>query len=194
MNILQIDQNLLVWLNGLLVGKSAVLDFVVKSIAVYAIYFILPVGLLFLWFSAPKRHETLGLALGTCLLAWFVLTKLIFSKIWFRPRPDLGLIGIKELVFHRPDYSFPSDHATALFAVAISLYFFGWKKAGHWFLAFAIIVSVARVAVGVHFPLDILGGIASALIMVLIVWAFKKPIVRYIYKPVESVLKKVRLA
>ena len=194
MDILQIDQNILEWLNGFLVGRSSVLDFIIKTLAVAAVYVILPLGLLYLWFYFKNKREATFLAFVACIFSWFVLTKLIIANLWFRPRPDLGLVGAKELVFHRPDYSFPSDHATAIFAVAFGLYAFGFKRAGHWFLLGAIIVSIARVAIGVHFPLDILGGVVSALVGLAIINLFKRYILRYLYKPIVFVLSKARLA
>lgn len=193
MNILNFDNNLLVAINHTLIGHYSILDSILEAIASYTVY-VLPVLLLALWFITPKKREVLFLAFFSAFLAWLVITKSIVPHIWLRARPDLALLGVKEVIFHRPDYSFPSDHATLLFGLSFGLFAFGWKRAGWWFLAFAIIVSVARVAVGVHFPLDILGGIASAAIGVWIVYLLKKPILAYIYKPIVWVLSKIKLA
>jgi len=192
-NILEVDQKALLAVHDFLIGRNNFLDKVVLALAEYAIY-LLPVVLLILWFMAKKQREALFLAFINCLFSWFILTKLIISNLWFRPRPNLAILNIKEVIFHRPDYSFPSDHATALFALTFGLYLFGYKKAGHWFLALAILVSAARVGVGVHYPFDILGGIISAGIGTIIIYLAKKPILEYIYKPVVAILKKVRLA
>ncbi len=193
MNILNFDNNLLVSINHALIGHYSILDSILEAIASYTVY-VLPVLLLALWFIAPKKREALFLAFFAAFLAWLIITKLIVPSIWLRARPDLALLGVKEVIFHRPSYSFPSDHATLLFGLSFGLFAFDWKKAGWWFLAFAIVVSLARVAVGVHFPLDILGGIASAAIGVWIVNLLKKPILAYIYKPIVWVLKKIKLA
>lgn len=176
-----------------LIGRSLVLDQVVKYLAEYSIY-VVPVILLILWFTAKKQREALALAFFGAVLSWLFLTKLVVSNIWFRPRPDLGILNIKEVLFHRPDYSFPSDHATALFALTFGLYVFGYKKVANWFLLLSILVCVSRIAVGVHYPLDILGGIVSAAVGTLIIYLLKKPILKFIYQPIVFVLKKVRLA
>lgn len=193
MNILDLDNNLLIDINGALIGQSSALDSVFKAIATYTVY-VLPVLLVALWFLYPKKREALFLAFFGAFLAWLVITKLIVPSIWMRARPDLALMGVKEVIFHRPSYSFPSDHATLLFGLSFGLFAFDWKKAGWWFLLFAVIVSISRIAVGVHFPLDILGGIASAAIGVWIVSLLKQSVLRYIYKPIVWVLKKIKLA
>lgn len=193
MNILNFDNNLLIAINSGLIGHSAILDATLKGIATYTVY-VLPVLLIALWFLAPKKRESLFLAFFAAFIAWLVITKLIVPSIWMRARPDLALLGVKEVIFHRPSYSFPSDHATLLFGLSFGLFAFDWKKAGGWFLVFAFVVSLARVAVGVHFPLDILGGIVSAAIGVLVVNLLKKQILAYIYKPIVWVLKKIKLA
>jgi len=66
-------------------------------------------------------------------------------------RPDGGL-------FLADGYAFPSGHATFFFALGMSVFFFH-RKSGTWLLLFALMISLARVAGGVHSPIDILGGV-----------------------------------
>jgi undecaprenyl-diphosphatase len=192
-DILATDQNLLLRLNEFLIGRSELLDKVMVFLGVYLVY-ALPIILLYLWFVTKKEQRALAFSFAGLLLSWFVITKNIVPHIWFRPRPELNMIGAKELLFHRPDYSFPSDHATAMFALTFGLYFFGYKKAANWFLVYAIIISVARVSLGVHFPLDIVGGIISGLIGASIIKVLEKPLDKLVWKPMVKFLKKVRLA
>ena len=194
MDILAIDQQVLRWLNNVLIGKSAAADSLFVFLGVYLIY-ALPVIMIALWFVYPPKRVPLTLAFFACLISWLLITKFtIPNYIWFCPRPDPGLIGLKEVFFHRPSYSFPSDHATALFALTFGLYTFGWKRAGGWFLLYALLILIPRVALGIHFPFDIVGGVVSGTAGVLLVYWCKDFLAKKIIKPSEKILKKVRLA
>lgn len=58
-------------------------------------------------------------------------------------------------------YSFPSSHATTHFGMACFIYFTMkpyFKKWGYLFFFWAATVAYGQVYVGVHYPLDVLGG------------------------------------
>ncbi|OGI83045.1 hypothetical protein A3I95_00835 [Candidatus Nomurabacteria bacterium RIFCSPLOWO2_02_FULL_44_12] len=102
-----------------------------------------------------KKKEILK-AFFAGILAWLLaqVLKFLFSL----GRPAEALAGINPLL-SKSDYSFPSGHATFFAALAVSIFFFH-KKAGYLFILFALLIGVARVIAGVHFPVDILGGFA----------------------------------
>lgn len=70
---------------------------------------------------------------------------------------------------HAADASFPSDHATASFAIAVAIFLRkrGW---GTFALVAATLLSVGRVAVGYHFPTDVLAGAALGTAAALLLW------------------------
>ena len=58
-------------------------------------------------------------------------------------------------------YGFPSNHAANSAAVAAAVYFMGYKNLGLIFGFIALLVSLSRVFLGVHYPGDILVGMLS---------------------------------
>ncbi len=71
---------------------------------------------------------------------------------------------------HAADAGFPSDHATASFAIAIAI-FLRKRRWGAFAILAAAILSVGRVAVGYHFPSDVLAGAALGSAAALLLWA-----------------------
>jgi len=68
-----------------------------------------------------------------------------------------------------PDPSFPSKHASFVFALAAASFFIG-RRFGLWMLLLALLTGVSRVYVGVHYPGDILGGfILGSLVSVILI-------------------------
>ncbi|MBB3175962.1 phosphatase PAP2 family protein [Variovorax sp. Sphag1AA] len=108
----------------------------------------------------PLLAAVIALALGA------VACELI-GHFWNRPRPFVLGLGFLHL-HHGPSASFPSSHATAYGAIAFSfLLMAGHRAFGCILLVLAVLVAVARVVVGVHYPMDvlfglILGGLAAS--------------------------------
>lgn len=65
---------------------------------------------------------------------------------------------------HTPESSFPSDHATVMFTLAIALMLASLRKLGLLILLLGTLVGWARVYLGVHFPFDIAGALLVSLI------------------------------
>jgi len=119
------------------------------------------------WESRNARHGVIaaGLAAALALLIAHGIT-----MVWDRPRPYLAHPHEVHL-FIAPsnDASFPSDHATAAFAIAVSILLRS-RRVGLLALAMAIVLAVARVAVGVHYPGDVLGGAVLGTACALLLW------------------------
>jgi membrane-associated phospholipid phosphatase len=77
-----------------------------------------------------------------------------------RARPYTALPAAHVLIARSSDFSFPSDHATAAGAVAVGLLLLHRRRWGIIAAAAAIVMAVARVYVGVHYPGDVLAGLA----------------------------------
>lgn len=182
------DRKIFSFLNGL-IGRSAVSDELIKIIAVYLIYAI-PLFLLIYWFLGNKKTVLRAFISG--VLAWQGFAKLI-GHFYFRPRP-LSVFPSKELIFHRPDYSFPSDHASFLFGVAFAFYLCGEKKISYYLFAVSIIITIGRVIVGFHYPTDILAGAILGILVAWIVWLIRREVDKWVTNPIIFVAKKIKLA
>ncbi len=85
-----------------------------------------------------------------------------------RPRP-WRRYALPEPLVHAPnDPSFPSGHTTMAFAGATVLTYFRPRLAPVFFLL-AAAIGFSRVYVGVHYPLDVLGGAALGCLVGLLV-------------------------
>jgi membrane-associated phospholipid phosphatase len=100
-----------------------------------------------------KKKEIL-MVFFTSGFAWIVARLLkIFIQI---DRPFVKFTDIQAL-FPETGFAFPSGHATFYMALAFSIFFLH-KKVGYYFMFFALLIGLARIMAGVHFPVDILGG------------------------------------
>jgi undecaprenyl-diphosphatase len=87
-----------------------------------------------------------------------------------RMRPyDAGVTHL--LIAPSADYSFPSDHATATFAIAAAFLAHGLRRVGAWLFAAAVLMALSRVFVGTHFLTDVIGGAFTGIIAAAIVRA-----------------------
>ena len=158
-------------------GHIPVVDFVMAFFARYALelYAIL---FLIAWLKLPKadtehRH---ALVVAACAGVVALIVNFIISHIWFRPRPFMALPAgtYTQLIPHGPDASFPSDHASGSFAFAAA----SWGKNEKWIRRsitwLAVIVMVARVYVGVHWPTDVIAGFVVGTLSGRIVWKFSR--------------------
>lgn len=130
------------------------------------------IGLVVLWKlpAARKKHLIIyGILSGVLAL---VIARLA-GLVYFDPRPFV--IGhFTPLVSHSPDNGFPSDHTLLLAAIAAVLWPYSRKGA---VLAgvIAVVVGAARVYVGIHHPVDIIGSIVFAVLAAWLIYRFVMP-------------------
>jgi undecaprenyl-diphosphatase len=120
------------------------------------------------WRQAERSHTRHVLvAAGLSFLLGMALNQFILLFV-HRMRPYDG--GITHLLIARSgDFSFPSDHATATFAVAAAFLLHGMRPLGLGFLAMALLVTFSRVYVGTHYASDVLGGALTGIVAAAVV-------------------------
>ena len=97
---------------------------------------------------------------STASAAWFIAH--LIKWLWPSTRPLAALPDITPLFAPGGANAFPSGHAAFFFALALAVYLVD-RKFGQWLIIGATIISLARVMAGVHWPLDVLGGLALAI-------------------------------
>jgi undecaprenyl-diphosphatase len=131
-------------------------------------------------------------ALASAALA--LLVNRVIAAIWHRPRPFETHPSAHVWGSRSHDPSFPSDHASAAFAIGFAVVLFD-RLAGSIFLAAAVVVGVGRVVVGAHYPLDVLAGVlvgfGSALIVVRLARPLIEGLVRLVERLTDPVLRPV---
>jgi undecaprenyl-diphosphatase len=118
------------------------------------------------WVSVRRAAAAAGLSAGLGLLVGKIIT-----EFYYRPRPFVAHPGKVHLfIGHAADSSFPSDHATASVAIATAILLRGKVGWGLVTLVFALILMVGRVALGFHYPSDVLGGAVIGALAALVLW------------------------
>ena len=147
----------------------------IDAAIIAAEYFILllPVLLLALWFwGGAARRSVAFKALVVALIALGV--NLAIGALWPQPRPFMLGVGHTWIV-HAADASFPSDHMTVFISIGFTLILAASTRVlGALVLLGALAVAWARVFLGVHFPLDMLGSVGVAAgSTALVTWAWR---------------------
>lgn len=130
-------------------------------IAAEYLILLLPILLLALWFwGGAARRAVAFKAFTVAVVALGV--NLLIGSLWPQPRPFMLGVG-HTWVAHAADASFPSDHMTVFMSIGLTLLLaVGTRALGVLVLLGALAVAWARVFLGVHFPLDMLGSVGVA--------------------------------
>lgn len=101
---------------------------------------------------------------GAGALAAVGINQLIGSLV-ARARPYEAMPNVHVLIPRTGDFSFPSDHAVAAGAVAAGLVL-AQRRLGSVAVVLAVVMAVARVYVGAHYPADVVAGLLLGAVVV----------------------------
>jgi undecaprenyl-diphosphatase len=165
----EIDTALTAWINAS-AGRLPPVDFIMIWISAIGVPLLVVAVALQWWVPRsdhPTRHVLVAAGLSFLLGLGFNQLVLLFVQ---RVRPYDA--QITHLIIDRSaDFSFPSDHATASFAIAAAFLLHGLPKRGFVFLAAAVLLAVSRVYIGTHYVGDVLGGAVTGIVAAFVVRA-----------------------
>ena len=123
----------------------------VVIVAIVALTFLLP-------FPRGLRERRRGAVLATASAAIALLLNQPISHLIDRARPYVAHPAHAHLLIARSqDASFPSDHATGGFALAVAVFLYD-RTIGTLLLVLSAVLAFSRVYVGTHYPTDVIGG------------------------------------
>ena len=132
--------------------------------------------------GSRKWKLAAGSALGSAALA-LLINKLI-SSAWHRDRPFQTHHVAHLWGPRKTDASFPSDHASAAFGIAVAILMLD-PLAGALFLVLAVLIGAGRVLIGEHYPGDVLAGALIGTASALIVVQVARPLIALVVGIVE---------
>jgi undecaprenyl-diphosphatase len=185
------DLSLLHGFNSFLVRHDAVEDPLTVYVNAAELAFLVMLVLALLHPRLRRAAVAAGLSAGLGLALAQVLARLVD-----RPRPFVAHPHAVHLfTSHAADAGFPSDHATAAFAIGAALVL-RHRIWGTVVLVAAALLAAGRVGIGVHYPSDVLAGAVLGTLAALLLYA--PPLRRAIDRvadlagrPVDAVLQQI---
>ena len=120
------------------------------------------------YLKTVSRRKNTGVTVIIALILSIILVNLCMKPFFGRLRPFqvdsvFCLNNAGGLIQNLKDSSFPSGHTSAAFAAAVAI-FLSKKKSGIIAIVLASLIAFSRMYFFVHFPTDILGGMAAGII------------------------------
>ena len=140
-------------------------DFLAIVLAEFLPYFLIIALIIFSLKDYKKYSKIVIEALVAAFFARFALVSFIR---WVLPRARPFVNNNVNLLFEHQGSSFPSGHAAFFFALSTIIYFYN-KKIGALFFLTSILIVLARIFSGIHWPSDILAGAIVGIISGLVI-------------------------
>ena len=132
------------------------------TVCAEGLIYLIPLLLAYLWFCGGRDARRAALLSLVVIVVGLLMNQLI-GLVYFHPRPFMNGDGHTWLA-HAPETSFPSDHMTVFMCAALPLLTQGFRRAGLWVLGAGVVVAWARIFLGVHYPMDMLGSLLFAML------------------------------
>ena len=152
-----LDFQIFLSLNNL-AGHNAVFDWLAVFVARDLIFILVPVLLIYYLIKINKPNSKKAIVSGAAagLFSRYVIVQFIHS-IYYRLRP-FEAHKVTQLFAKSSEASFPSGHTAALLGIGMALYYFD-RKIGITVMVIGLLVGLARIICGIHYPSDVLAGV-----------------------------------
>jgi undecaprenyl-diphosphatase len=122
-------------------------------------HWILPIAVIWLAlvFFGGKKGRITALLAAITLLFTDQIVNFVIKPLAGRERPCFTLEHVRLLIPQPHSRSFPSSHAANITAMA-ALFAVRYRKCAGPFIVIAILISISRMTVGVHYPSDVIAG------------------------------------
>lgn len=159
--LLKTDNFYFLQLKQLSLFLPSIVDNIMLMITLYGREIFWPIVLIMLFIFGGKIGKKTAVIAAISMLLLMPLVSVIKDVI-DRPRPNVS--GVETFPVSADTFSFPSGHATIVSAglATVSIMFRGNMKRTVLFVGLtfeAALVCFSRIYVGVHYPLDVVGGI-----------------------------------
>lgn len=156
------NHTLFLWINATDPGTVSLL---LGRLLANGLVWLFPLYVVLNWLrtDAAGRDALLQGVLAACLA---MLISWTIGQLWPHPRPFVIDLGQQHLP-HKPTASFPSNHLSFIWALCAGMALHPCRrKIAAWLALAGLLVAWARIWMGLHFPLDMLGaaltGVVSA--------------------------------
>lgn len=186
-----LDSSLVQQLNAL-IAQGVFTQNLTFVFALYGVY-VIPITWFIAWFFLDKNNKfRLFSSMAAGILAWQVVNRVLKVFI-YHDRPS-STLPVHEILFERPENSFPSDHVA--FLAGIGFFFLLQKRfwPAMWLLILAVCVGVARIGVAVHYPSDIVIGFVTGLVGAFIVNKYHQRLSHSVWEWLLGIARRLRLA
>ncbi len=107
------------------------------------------------------------------------LSASVLKPFFERLRPCVALENVHLLVGRKTSWSFPSAHATNIFAAA-TYFSVVYPRGKIFYFILAVLVGFSRIYIGVHYPFDVLAGaLLGAIVAWIVIYAYRGSLLLY---------------